>query len=161
MSSNVLESSCVFESTNGLYESSIEQKETINHEFKSVSVIDYLQDNCCFSSTSVFLYNVMTVKYWQSSGVLLRFDLYIYYKVGIRFYNSYFAVFLYSWLLCENLLRSELDELPELDKTGKKLYQWLIGIRIWIICIGRFDMHFEMNQLSRYSSAPRMVHLED
>ena len=71
MSSDVLESSCMFESTNGLYELSIEQKETINHVFKSVSIIDYLQDNCCFSSTSVFLYNdlskgyfhVMTVKY--------------------------------------------------------------------------------------------------
>ena len=124
MSSNVLESSCMFESTNWWYELSMEQRETINHVFKSVSIINDLQDNRCFPSTSGFLFNdlskgyfhVMTVKYWQSSGVLLRFNLYIYYKVGIRFYNSYFAVFLYSWLLCENLLKSELDELSELDK---------------------------------------------
>ena len=65
MSSNVLESSWVFESTNGLYESSIEQKETINHVFKSVSIIDYLQDNCCFSSTSGFLYNDLSKGYFH------------------------------------------------------------------------------------------------
>ena len=53
----------------------------------------------------------------------------------------------------------ELDESPELDEAGKKLYQRLIGIGIWLICIGRFDIHFAINQLSRYTSAPREGHL--
>lgn len=43
----------------------------------------------------------------------------------------------------------ELDETPLLDNEGKNLYQRLVGIGIWIICIGRFDIHFAINQLAR------------
>ena len=33
----------------------------------------------------------------------------------------------------------ELDDSPLLDAEGVKLYQKLIGIGIWLICIGRFS----------------------
>ena len=44
----------------------------------------------------------------------------------------------------------ELNETPLLDSEGIKLYQRLIGIGIWLICIGRFDIHFTFEPLSRF-----------
>ena len=55
----------------------------------------------------------------------------------------------------------ELDDSPLLDEEGKKLFQRLIGIGIWLVCIGRFDIHFPINQLSRFTQAPREGHVED
>ena len=55
----------------------------------------------------------------------------------------------------------ELDSTPLLDEAGQKLYQRLIGIGMWLVCIGRFDIHFTINQLSRFTQEPREGHLED
>ena len=55
----------------------------------------------------------------------------------------------------------ELDDCPLLDEEGKKLFQRLICIGIWLIYIGRFDIHFPINQLSRFTQAPREGHVED
>ena len=55
----------------------------------------------------------------------------------------------------------ELDTAPLLDESGQKLYKCLIGIGIWLVCIGRFDIHFTINQLSRLTQDPREGHLED
>ena len=55
----------------------------------------------------------------------------------------------------------ELDNSPLLDAEGVKLYQKLIGIGIWLICIGRFDIHFAVNQLSRFTQSPRQGHVLD
>ena len=55
----------------------------------------------------------------------------------------------------------ELDETPLLDSEGIKLYQRLIGIGIWLICIGRFDINFAVNQLSHFTQAPREGHVVD
>ena len=55
----------------------------------------------------------------------------------------------------------ELDETPLLEPDGIKLYQCLIGIGIWLICIGRFDIHYAVNQLSCFTQAPRKGHVLD
>lgn len=55
----------------------------------------------------------------------------------------------------------ETDNSPLLDEAGRKLFQRLIGIGIWLVCIGRFDIHFTINQLSRFTQSPRKGHLED
>ena len=55
----------------------------------------------------------------------------------------------------------ELDEPPLLDKAGKKLFQRLVGIEIWLVYIGRFDVHFVINQLSRFTQASREGYVED
>ena len=55
----------------------------------------------------------------------------------------------------------QLDDSPKLDTAGIKLYQHLIGIGIWLICIGRFNIHFPINQLSRFTSSPTRAHLND
>ena len=55
----------------------------------------------------------------------------------------------------------ELDNTPLLDAEGQKLFQRLIGIGVWLVCIGRFDIHFTINQLSRFTQEPRQGHLEN
>ena len=55
----------------------------------------------------------------------------------------------------------ELDSTHLLDKAGQKLYQRIIGIGVWLVCIGRFDIHFTINQLSHFTQEPREGHLED
>ena len=37
----------------------------------------------------------------------------------------------------------------------------MIGIGIWLICIGRFDIHFAVNQLSGFTQSPREGHVKD
>ena len=55
----------------------------------------------------------------------------------------------------------ELDATPLLDAAGKKLYQRLIVIGVWLVCVGRFNIHFTINQLSRFTHEPQEGHLED
>ena len=55
----------------------------------------------------------------------------------------------------------ELDTTPLLNTAGQKLYQRLIGIGVWLVCIGRFDIHFTINQLSRFARESRKGHLDD
>ena len=55
----------------------------------------------------------------------------------------------------------ELDAMPLLDAAEKKLYQRLIGIGFWLICVGRFDIHFTINQLRHFAQELRKGHLED
>ena len=55
----------------------------------------------------------------------------------------------------------ELDDIPLVDKEGKKFFQRLVGICIWLVCIGRFDANFVINQLSRVTQASREGHVED
>jgi hypothetical protein len=55
---------------------------------------------------------------------------------------------------------------PELDAsvllTAKEcsLYRGFIGSPNWMITLGRFDIHYAVNTLSRFSMAPRQSHLQ-
>jgi hypothetical protein len=40
------------------------------------------------------------------------------------------------------------------------VYQQLIGIVLWIVMCGRYDIAFPLNTLSAFSAAPREGHLE-
>ena len=53
----------------------------------------------------------------------------------------------------------ELDESPLIPPEKISIYQSLIGSANWIITLGRFDIAFAINTLSRYSMAPREGHL--
>ena len=55
----------------------------------------------------------------------------------------------------------ELDATPLLDAAGQKLYQRLIGIGVLLVCVGRFDIHFTINQLSHVTQEPLKGQLED
>ena len=53
----------------------------------------------------------------------------------------------------------ELDETPLVPPERISLYQSLLGSANWIITLGRFDIHYSINTLSRYSMAPREGHM--
>ena len=49
----------------------------------------------------------------------------------------------------------ELDDYPELNEYGIKLYQSLIGALQWAVTLGRFDIQCGVATLSRFRCAPR------
>ena len=54
----------------------------------------------------------------------------------------------------------EEDTSNLLDEGGISKYHALIGTANWIITLGRFDIAYAVNTLSRYSAAPREGHLK-
>lgn len=48
----------------------------------------------------------------------------------------------------------ELDDSPELDQDGIKLYQSMIGALQWTISLGRFDVLAAIMTMSRFRVAP-------
>jgi Reverse transcriptase (RNA-dependent DNA polymerase) len=54
----------------------------------------------------------------------------------------------------------ELDTTDELDETGIKQYQSLIGALQWLVTLGRFDILLGVTAMSSYRAAPRVGHLE-
>lgn len=53
----------------------------------------------------------------------------------------------------------ELDNSQLLDVDQHRLYQQLVGIAQWLITCGRLDLCYAISSLSRFSSAPRIKHL--
>ena len=54
---------------------------------------------------------------------------------------------------------AELDESSLVPPEKISLYQLLLGSASWIITLGRFDISYAINTLSRYSMAPREGHM--
>ena len=55
---------------------------------------------------------------------------------------------------------AELDESNLVPPEKISLYQSLLGSVNWIITLGRFDISYAINTLSRYSMAPREGHMK-
>ena len=58
-----------------------------------------------------------------------------------------------------NKYQPEQDESPILDQEHHLKYQQLIGIGVWLVAIGRFDIAYAISSLSRFSACPRVNHL--
>ncbi|HEY8522472.1 MAG TPA: Ty1/Copia family ribonuclease HI, partial [Nitrososphaeraceae archaeon] len=54
---------------------------------------------------------------------------------------------------------AEMDESPLIPPEKISIYQSLLGSANWVITLGRFDIAYAINTLSRYSVAPREGHL--
>ena len=54
----------------------------------------------------------------------------------------------------------ELDETDLLSDDQISIYKSLLGSANWIITLGRFDIAYATNTLSRYSMAPRKGHMK-
>ena len=54
----------------------------------------------------------------------------------------------------------ELDDSPLVPPEKISLYQSLLGSANWIITLGRFDINYAINTLSRYSMATREGHIQ-
>ncbi|HEY9297802.1 MAG TPA: reverse transcriptase domain-containing protein, partial [Phormidium sp.] len=55
---------------------------------------------------------------------------------------------------------AELDETPLVPSEKISLYQSLLGSANWVITLGRFDICYAINTLSRYAMAPREGHMK-
>ena len=53
----------------------------------------------------------------------------------------------------------ETNDTPLLDARGESIYHSLISSANWAITLGRFDIQYATQTLSRYSMAPREGHL--
>ena len=53
----------------------------------------------------------------------------------------------------------ECDTSTQLDSGGHNKYQQLVGIGVWLVLIGRFDIGYAVTSLSRFSACPRVNHL--
>ena len=54
----------------------------------------------------------------------------------------------------------ELDDTELLNDDEHRKFQMLIGMLVWIVTIGRFDVAFATSSLSRFTACPRKGHLE-
>ena len=54
----------------------------------------------------------------------------------------------------------ELDESRLLDDEQHKQFQMMIGMLVWIVSLGRFDVAFATVSLSRFLAVPRKGHLD-
>ena len=54
----------------------------------------------------------------------------------------------------------ETDSSPCLTPDDKELYQMLIGMSMWVIMLGRFNIMLAINVLSWYSGQPREGHFD-
>ena len=54
----------------------------------------------------------------------------------------------------------ELDETDLLNAEGISKYKSMLGSLNWVNTLGRFDIAYALNQMSRYAMAPRVGHLK-
>jgi hypothetical protein len=54
----------------------------------------------------------------------------------------------------------ETDDTPLLDATSAAKYRALVGSANWAVTLGRFDIQYATQTMSRYNMAPREGHLE-
>ena len=60
----------------------------------------------------------------------------------------------------EEEYHSECDETPLVDPAWISKYRSMLGCAQWVITLGRFDIAFAVNNLARYSAAPREGHIK-
>ena len=57
-------------------------------------------------------------------------------------------------------LHPEIDDSPFLDEDDHHKFRSMIGCANWLITLGRFDIAYAVNSLSRHCMAPRQGHLK-
>ena len=99
---------------------------------------------------------------WEKEGIDLAFSAETYInntlpklakQCGLTDFRKYSTPF------CESY-HAELDESPLVPPDRISDYQSLLGSGNWIITLGRFDIYYAINTLSRYSMAPREGHFK-
>lgn len=58
------------------------------------------------------------------------------------------------------LYHPEVDNSPLLNAVGHSKFCSLVGCANWLVTLGRFDIAYAVNALSRFSMAPRQGHLQ-
>lgn len=68
--------------------------------------------------------------------------------------------FVHASIPMNNEYHPELDDSPFLNALDATKFRGMIGSCNWLITLGRFDIHYAVNSLSRYSMQPREGHLK-
>ena len=59
----------------------------------------------------------------------------------------------------ESTYKPELDATELLTENERTQYQMLVGCGNWVITLGRYDVHYAVSTMARYSAAPRQGHV--
>ena len=97
---------------------------------------------------------------WNTENVSLALSAWTYIKNVVERFERLFGsdLRLYKTPMSDEY-HPETDDTPLLDARGGSLYCGLIGSANWAITLGRFDIQYAMQTLSRYSMALREGHL--
>ena len=66
---------------------------------------------------------------------------------------------MHETVLCWKPPHPELDDSPLINAEEHSKYRSLVGCTNWLVILGRFDIAYAVNALSRFSMAPRQGHL--
>ena len=98
---------------------------------------------------------------WKTDNVSLALSARTYLKNVIERFEATFGNELkLQKIPMSDQYHPETDETPLLDLRGAALYHELIRSANWAVTLGRFDIQYATQTLSRYSMAPREGHLE-
>ena len=104
----------------------------------------------------------MLDEHWNSDGVCLALSARTYIKNVIPKFEALFGIaeFKPYKIPMEEGLHPELDDSPLCTDDDAAKFRSVIGSLNWIIILGRFDICFATNSLSRFGMAPREGHLK-
>ena len=97
---------------------------------------------------------------WLKEGVKTAFSARTYIKNCVErlehMTNQTFGTF---QMPMSEILHPEMDDSPLCSPTNHSKFRSLVGCANWLITLGRFDIAYATNALSRFSAAPREGHL--
>jgi len=97
---------------------------------------------------------------WKDDGVSLALSARTYLKNTIERFETTFGCELKSQKTpMSDQYHPEADDTPLLDHRGAGLYRSLIGSANWAVILGRFDIQYATQTMSRFSMAPREGHM--
>jgi hypothetical protein len=98
---------------------------------------------------------------WKKSGAKTALSAKTYVENVVKKYEALFeSPFREYRSPMEQSYHPETDTSDLLEPKDITIFRGLIGSANWAITLGRYDIHYATNSLSRFSMAPRIGHLE-
>ena len=99
-------------------------------------------------------------EHWEKEGVTTALSAKTYIKNVLEKMEHLFGGAFATWdTPMAQDLHPELDDSPFLNSGEASKFRTLIGSANWMITLGRFDIHYAIQALSRFNMAPRQGHL--
>jgi hypothetical protein len=98
---------------------------------------------------------------WKDENVSLALSARTYIKNVVERFETVFGTELRMHKTpMSDQYHPETDDTPLIDDRGASIYRGLIGSANWAVTLGRFDIQYATQMMSRFSMAPREGHLE-
>ena len=97
---------------------------------------------------------------WKEDGIQLGLSAKTYIKNAVDRFEKVLGMLSQHNTPMQSGYHPEMDDTPQLDEKRSALYRSLIGSASWIVTLGRFDIQFAVNCMSRFNLAPREGHLK-